>query len=157
MKLALWVIFMLTVTIAAAWMMFRQRELIARFVALVLVSIVPFGLTSCDGGWFPPAESPSKRTKFVATEVIAALKDDSQTNFCVVAFTREKKQFGLSKTDPTDRALHHQGKFWVSVPFESGALNGFNSEFYSDAEEAVKALTDRGVVVFRTCREPLPL
>ena len=85
----------------------------------------------------------------------AALKDASQTKFCAVGVTEDKRQFGLSKTSPAFPDLYKKGKFWITVPsLPSGSE--VSSEFYDDADEAVRALTDRGVVVFRTCPKPLP-
>jgi hypothetical protein len=82
--------------------------------------------------------------------VIIALKTDSQAEFCVVANTRDSKQFELSKT-PRDSDLYNRGRFWVKVVSDFGGT----SEFYNDAELAMKALTDRGVVEFKTCPKPM--
>lgn len=82
------------------------------------------------------------------------LRSETPTEYCVLGITKDdNKQFGLSKTPPRFEDLYAKGKFWIRIPSEQGV----SSEFYDDADLAMKALIDRGVVKFRLCPKPMDL
>ena len=112
-------------------------------------------ITGCNDA--VPQEQPTKESKdefkeLQTREVIVGLASGDAGKFCVIGKSDDGEPFQLWTTGQNSE-MRKNGKIQVAI--RDGKTVA--SEFYNDAELAVKSVTDRGVLKFYKCSNPLDM
>jgi hypothetical protein len=94
----------------------------------------------------PAIERKDEIKELTAHEVLVGLASDRDGAFCAIGKTNSGEQFQLW-TAAHDAEPRTSGRIQVAVRVG----NTVTSEFYNEAEMAIKAVTDRGVVKYYKC------
>jgi len=118
-----------------------------RFIFSAYLLLACWMITGCNDA------VPQEQFKELPThEVMVGLAGGDAGEFCVIGKSADGEQFQLWTTD-INSEMRKSGRIQIAIRVG----NTSTSEFYNDAELAMKSVTDRGVVKFYKCQKPLDM